>query len=83
MTARITLVGRQGCHLCEAARDVIAGVCAETGDAWCEVSIDDDQDLFDAYWERIPVILVDGRPHGFWRVDPERLQAALRAPENR
>lgn len=80
MSARVTLVGKPDCHLCEAARDVIAAVCAETGDSFVELSILDDPDLADRYWEQIPVTLVDGVPHDFWRVDPARLKAALSTP---
>ena len=83
MTARVTLVGRPGCHLCDDARAVVAQVCAEAGVAWVEQSIDDDPALMDEYWERIPVVLVDGRPHDFWRIDPARLRAALAEPLNR
>ncbi len=75
--ARITLIGKPDCHLCEDARAVIAGVCAETGDTWIELSILDDPELADEYWERIPVVLVDDRPHDFWRVDAGRLREAL------
>lgn len=79
MPERITLIGKPGCHLCDEARAVIATVCAESGDGWVEQSIEEDPALYDEYWERIPVILVDGRPHDFWRVDPVRLRAALAA----
>jgi len=75
--ARVTLIGKPGCHLCDAARAVIVDVCASTGDAWVELSIEDDPSLADEYWEQIPVILVDGKRHDFWRVDPDRLRAAL------
>lgn len=75
--ARVTLIGRPGCHLCDDARAVIARVCSEAGESWTEVSIEDDPALFDAHWDRIPVVLVDGRPHDFWRVDAGRLRAAL------
>jgi hypothetical protein len=83
VSARVTLVGRPGCHLCDDAREVVASVCAETGAAWVEASIDDDPALMDEYWERIPVVLVDGRPYDFWRIDPVRLRAALAEPINR
>jgi hypothetical protein len=76
---RVTLIGKPDCHLCEDAAAVIAQVCAETGDTWHELSILDDPVLADAYWERIPVVLVDGQPHDFWRVDPVRLRAALQS----
>lgn len=78
MSPRVTLIGKPDCHLCDDARAVVAEVCAETGDEWAEVSIADDPALFDEYWERIPVVLVDGRPHDFWRIDANRLRTALR-----
>ena len=78
--ARVTLIGKPDCHLCEDARAVIAAVCAQTGDAYVELSILDDPELADQYWEQIPVTLVDGVQHDFWRVDPARLRAALARP---
>jgi hypothetical protein len=77
---RITLIGRPGCHLCDDARAVVAEVAAQTGAGWQEWSIDDDEDLRAQYAEQIPVTLVDGRPHDFWRVSPDRLRAALERP---
>ena len=77
---RVTLVGKPDCHLCAAAREVIAAVCAETGDTFVELSILEDPELADLYWEQIPVTLVDGVQHDFCRVDPDRLRAALSAP---
>ena len=75
--ARVTLYGRPGCHLCDDARVVVARVCAELGETWDEVSIDDDPQLRERFGEEIPVTFVDGRQHDFWRVDEHRLRAAL------
>lgn len=75
---RITLYGRPGCHLCDDARLVIEAVCAETGESYEEVSIDDDPALGDRFANEIPVTFVDGRQHDFWRVDADRLRRALR-----
>ncbi|MCW2852357.1 MAG: glutaredoxin 2 [Nocardioides sp.] len=77
MTARITLYGRPGCHLCDDARAVIEKVCAETGEEYVEVSVDDDPELQRRFTEEVPVTFVDGRQHDFWRVDEARLRAAL------
>jgi len=79
-TARVVMYGRPGCHLCEQAAEVIARVCDDLGETWVEVSIDDDDALREEYGEEIPVTLVDGRRHDFWRVDEARLRAALSAP---
>ncbi len=78
-SSRVLLYGRPGCHLCDDARDVVATVCAELGEGWEEVDITTDADLLARYGEEIPVTLVDGRQHDFWRVDPARLRAALLA----
>ena len=75
--ARITLIGKPGCHLCDEAREVVATVAAELGVGWEERSILDDSALQERYAEQIPVTLVDGRPHDFWRVSADRLRAAL------
>ena len=75
--ARVTLYSRPGCHLCEVAREVIARVCAELGEQYTEVSIDDDEELSERFAEEIPVTFVDGRQHDFWRVDEQRLRVAL------
>jgi len=77
MSARVTLYSRPGCHLCDDARAVIEAVCAELGESYEEVSIDDDPVLADRFANEIPVTFVDGRQHDFWRVSPERLRAAL------
>ena len=74
---RVTLYSRPGCHLCDDARVVIARVCADLGEAFAEIDIDEDPALLARYGEEIPVTLVDGRQHDFWRVDERRLRAAL------
>lgn len=74
---RVVLIGKPGCHLCDDARAVVRSVCEGVGVAWQEVSLLDDPALADAYWEQIPVLLVDGAVHDFWRVDPARLRDRL------
>ncbi|GAB3789959.1 glutaredoxin family protein [Nocardioides ungokensis] len=79
---RVTLYSRPGCHLCDAAREVVARVCADLGEEYAEISIDDDPGLVDRFGEEIPVTFVDGRQHDFWRVDETRLRIALTAPRH-
>lgn len=73
----VTLIGKPGCHLCDDAQLVIEKVCEEVGAAWEKKDILQDEALYKEYWEQIPVILVDGAQHDFWRVDPGRLRRAL------
>jgi hypothetical protein len=75
--ARVVLIGKPGCHLCDTARDVIRAVTGDLGVEWREVSLLDDPELARLYAERIPVVLVDGRPHDYWRVDERRLRRVL------
>ena len=77
---RITLLGRPGCHLCDDARAVISKVADDLGVAWEERDITQSPADLREYWEKIPVTLVDGVQHDFWRVSEERLRRALRLP---
>jgi hypothetical protein len=74
---RVTLISKPGCHLCDEARAVVARVAEDLGVGWTELDITTDQALADEYWEQIPVTLVDGKQHDFWRVDEARLRSAL------
>jgi hypothetical protein len=73
----VTLLVRQGCHLCEVARGEIARICGELGTAWSEVDADADPELRAEYGDRLPVILVDGREHDYFEVSEKRLRTAL------
>jgi hypothetical protein len=73
----ITLLTRPGCHLCDDARAVIARVAADLGVSWQERDITRSEDDLRAYGDMIPVTLIDGAQHDFWRVSEHRLRAAL------
>jgi hypothetical protein len=78
----ITLIGKPDCHLCDVAREVVETVVAELPEDAVdidELSIADDPALYAQWWEKIPVVLIDGELHGHWRVSPDRLRAALAA----
>ena len=74
---RITLLARPGCHLCDDAREVISKVADDLGVAWEERDITQSAADLREYWEKIPVTLVDGVQHDFWRVSEDRLRQAL------
>lgn len=83
-TALLTLIGKPGCHLCDDARDVIVSVMGKVAAepqapemVLEERSILDDADLMERYVEEIPVLLINGKVHNYWRIDPLRLRAAL------
>jgi glutaredoxin len=74
---QITLLSRPGCHLCEQARAVIERVAAELGVPWTERDITRAPEDLARYSEMIPVTFIDGIQHDYWRVDEQRLRAAL------
>ena len=87
----LTLIGKPSCHLCDDARLVVKDVVTQLqnrddgtiGSKMSrlivdEVSIEEDRSLFDEYWEQIPVLLINGKVHNFWRIDPVRLTNSLK-----
>ena len=86
MSIQLTLIGKPGCHLCDDAREAIDAVLLEFRKAnpGVEVLVEERNVLLDEalslkYSEEIPVILIDGNMHNYWRVDEERLMRALYA----
>ena len=63
---RVVLYGRQGCHLCDDAREVLLGM----GVAFAEIDITTDDELHARYLERIPVLTVDGEELFDYFIDP-------------
>jgi hypothetical protein len=70
---RLRLLTRPGCHLCDEAKEAMARVALAAGESWSEVDISTDLDLESEYGDRIPVVLLDGAEHGYWRVEEARL----------
>lgn len=86
MSIQLTLIGKPGCHLCDDAREAIDAVLLEFRkvNPGVEVLVEEQNILLDEalslkYSEEIPVILIDGNMHNYWRVDEERLTRALYA----
>ena len=76
----LTLIGKPDCHLCDVAREVVETVVADLPEDTVVVeerSILDEPALYELWWEKIPVVLIDDRLHGHWRVSPDRLRDAL------
>jgi hypothetical protein len=78
---RLILMTRPGCHLCEDAKAALYRVVAVTGDRWTERDVSGDPELEREYGDRLPVVLLDGREHGYWRVEEDRLLRDLTTPQ--
>jgi len=80
MSARehsVTLISRAGCHLCEEAEQTLRRLAAELGFAYSELDVDAEDARRHEYSDRVPVILIDGKEHGYWRVEEARFRKAL------
>ena len=75
----VTLYGRQECHLCDEARVVLQRVQAELPFELVERDITEDETLHRAYFERIPVVALDGEELFDYFVDETLLRARLTA----
>jgi glutaredoxin len=77
--ARVVLLVREGCHLCDDALATVRTVCDERDASWQVVDVDADPGLRAEYTDHVPVTFVDGARHAIWFVDAEALASALDA----
>lgn len=75
----VTLITREGCHLCDDASLLLRELRDELGFGYDELDVDADHDRRNEYSDRVPVILIDGKEHGYWRVEEARFRAAVTA----
>lgn len=74
----LTLIGKPGCHLCDDAEVAVQSVIDDFSDVSLEKeNILENPVLLDKYSEQIPVLLINGQIHNYWRIDTERLREAL------
>jgi hypothetical protein len=80
----LTLIVRQGCHLCEVAESDLARVLGrfsaeypETGYGVELVEIDGKPE-YEKYTDDIPVLLINHKQVAFWRIDEDRVFEQLR-----
>jgi glutaredoxin len=74
----VELLSREGCHLCDDARRLVERVTADAGLGFTETDVDTDPALRAEFGDLVPVVRVDGKELGYWRIDEHRLRRALR-----
>lgn len=84
----VTLISKPGCHLCDEARAVLDTAITDLGAQGITVELAeqnmlDDPALIAEYQEDIPVVLIEGKRHAFWRVDPDRFTQAIKKRASR
>ena len=75
----VVLYTREGCCLCDSAREVLVRVRDRHPSTFAieERDIEDDDALFRAYLERIPVVAIDGQETFELYVDERELERRL------
>jgi glutaredoxin len=73
----VVLYGREGCCLCDEAREIIERVRTRHSFELVERDIDADDALLRAYLERIPVVAIDGVEVFELFVDESQLERRL------
>ena len=86
LQAELTLITRQGCHLCEEAANDLATVVAMFSALNPDkpyvvevLDVDSDSSLKERYSEEVPVLLLNGEQIAFFRIDVDRVLARLEA----
>jgi glutaredoxin len=77
MSAAVTVYSRAECHLCVDAMAVLRGLQRELGFELTELDIDADEALQRVYFERVPVIALDGEELFDYFVDERVLRERL------
>jgi glutaredoxin len=77
-SVKVTLYGRDGCHLCDEAKDDLLDLRAEGSEfELIEIDIESDRDLLRRFLERIPVIEIQGQEVCELGIDHTAVRARL------
>ena len=73
----VTVYSRSSCHLCDVALSNIEKFKSEFDFTIEKILIDGNLELEKKYGEEVPVILINGKPHDFFRIDKDRFRNAM------
>jgi len=77
MSAKVVIYSRVSCHLCQEAEKTLREVLAEIPFELQVIYIDGNQELERLYGEEVPVTLINGAKHDYFRVDKKRFSEAI------
>jgi len=80
MKTQVTMYSRRNCHLCEVAKEVVESARKVADFEFEVVFIDGDAGLEKEYGEEVPVTLINGKRHDYFRVDRARFIEAVLHP---
>ena len=81
--ARVELLTRAGCGICERVHARLVELAAELDFGLSSIDVDaaaaaGHPALRAEFGDRLPVVLLDGREHSYWDVDEDRLRADVK-----
>jgi glutaredoxin len=77
MKAKVVIFSRQNCHLCHEAEKIVREVLLEIPFDLEVINIDGNAELESLYGEEVPVTLINGAKHDYFRVDKKRFSEAV------
>jgi len=77
MSTQVVIYSRVSCHLCQEAEKNVREVSIEIPFKLEVIYIDGDQELERLYGEEVPVTLINGAKHDYFRVDKKRFSEAI------
>jgi len=77
MKAKVVIFSRQNCHLCHEAEKIVREVLSEISFELEVINIDGNAELESLYGEEVPVTMINGAKHDYFRVDKKRFSEAV------
>ncbi len=74
------LYSKEGCHLCEQAKAILRRLAAEGLLEWKIVDIQENPALYERYWDKIPVVILEDGRSWYGKISEFRLRRALDSP---
>ena len=77
MKAKVVIFSRQNCHLCHEAEKIVREVLLEISFDLEVINIDGNAELESLYGEEVPVTMINGAKHDYFRVEKKRFSEAV------
>jgi glutaredoxin len=74
------MYSRQNCHLCDEAKEVVESARNTAEFEFQVIYIDGNTELEKEYGEEVPVTMINGKRHDYFRVDRARFIEAVLHP---
>jgi len=77
MKAKVIIFSRQNCHLCHEAEKIVREVLLEISFDLEVINIEGNAELESLYGEEVPVTMINGAKHDYFKVDKKRFSEAV------